>query len=78
MDTALMGLSAFTLTTFMLSVINLGTLGLEEPWWLVQVLAGMWEMAIGSTFRATSFTPHEAYRVSCECADQAGLGLRRR
>jgi hypothetical protein len=47
-----LGLSAFALTTFVLSVINLGTRGLSEPnivvgaafayGGLVQLLAGMW------------------------------------
>lgn len=47
-----LGLSAFALTTFVLSLINMGTLGLSEPTiiislafgygGLVQLLAGMW------------------------------------
>lgn len=47
-----LGLSAFALTTFVLSLINLGTRGLTEPnivialafgyGGLVQLLAGMW------------------------------------
>lgn len=47
-----LGLSAFALTTFVLSLINLGTRGLDQPnivvgaafayGGLVQLLAGMW------------------------------------
>lgn len=47
-----LGLSAFALTTFVLSLINMGTLGLDQPTiiislafgygGLVQLLAGMW------------------------------------
>lgn len=50
-----LGLSAFALTTFLLSLINLGTRGTSTPnivvataWaygGLVQLLAGMWEFA---------------------------------
>ena len=73
-NAAPMGLSAFALSTFVLSLIHLGTLGLSEPsvvislgfgyGGLVQILAGMWEMAIGNTFGATSFTSYGAYWVS--------------
>ena len=51
-----LGLSAFALTTFVLSLINLGTRGLHEPnivvgaafayGGLVQLLAGMWYVAV--------------------------------
>merc|ERR1712230_152658 len=61
-----LGLSAFALTTFVLSLINLGTRGISGPsivigpafgyGGLVQLLAGMWEMAIGNTFGATALS----------------------
>merc|ERR1712230_341199 len=61
-----LGLSAFALTTFVLSLINLGTRGITEAnivvgaafayGGLVQLLAGMWEMAIGNTFGATALS----------------------
>lgn len=52
------GLAGFALTTFLLSAINLGTQNLASPslvigpafayGGLVQLLAGMWEIAIGN------------------------------
>jgi hypothetical protein len=65
-----LGLSAFALTTFVLSLINLGTLGLSEPTiiislafgygGLVQLLAGMWYVAsspIGAEFARLTVLP---------------------
>lgn len=53
-----LGLAGFALTTFVLSLINLGTLGLDSPsivvgpayayGGLIQLLAGMWEIALGN------------------------------
>ncbi|KAL8364830.1 hypothetical protein RB595_003892 [Gaeumannomyces hyphopodioides] len=61
-----LGLSAFALTTFVLSAVNLGAGGLSVPdiavplalgyGGLVQLLAGMWEMAVGNTFGATALS----------------------
>lgn len=58
-----LGLGAFALTTFVLSCINLKVLDVTEPnlvvalaygyGGLVQLLAGMWEMAVGNTFGAS-------------------------
>lgn len=69
-----LGLSAFALTTFVLSLINLGTLGLSEPsiiiavgfgyGGLVQLLAGMWEMAVGNTFGATALSSYGGFWIS--------------
>ncbi|WFD32715.1 Meiotically up-regulated protein 86 protein [Malassezia sp. CBS 17886] len=69
-----LGLAAFALTTFMLSLINLGTLGLTDPsiiialgfgyGGLVQLLAGMWEMAIGNTFGATALSSYGGFWLS--------------
>ena len=69
-----LGLSAFALTTFVLSLINLGTLGLTEPsiiislgfgyGGLVQLLAGMWEMGIGNTFGATALSSYGGFWIS--------------
>jgi len=69
-----LGLSAFALTTFVLSCINLGTRGLSEPnivigaafgyGGLVQLLAGMWEMAIGNTFGATALSSYGGFWIS--------------
>jgi len=61
-----LGLSAFALTTFVLSLINIKVRGVEEPnivvalafgyGGFVQLLAGMWEMAVGNTFGATALS----------------------
>lgn len=68
-----LGLSAFALTTFLLSLINLGTKGLSEPslvigaafgyGGLVQLLAGMWEMAVGNTFGATALSSYGGFWI---------------
>jgi len=69
-----LGLAAFALTTFVLSLINLGTRGLAEPniiislafgyGGLVQLLAGMWEMAVGNTFGATALSSYGGFWIS--------------
>jgi succinate-acetate transporter protein len=69
-----LGLSAFALTTFVLSLINLGTLGLDQPTiiislafaygGLVQLLAGMWEMAVGNTFGATALSSYGGFWIA--------------
>ncbi|PKI85033.1 hypothetical protein MVES_000746 [Malassezia vespertilionis] len=66
-----LGLSAFACTTFLLSLINCGTLGLNSNavviglafayGGFVQVLAGMWEMAVGNTFGATALTSYGGF-----------------
>ncbi|GAB7338406.1 hypothetical protein MBLNU457_4700t1 [Dothideomycetes sp. NU457] len=68
-----LGLSAFALTTFVLSLINLGTRGIAAPsivigaafayGGLVQLLAGMWEMAVGNTFGATALTSYGGFWI---------------
>lgn len=69
-----LGLCAFALTTFVLSLINLGTRGLAAPnivvgpafayGGLVQLLAGMWEMAVGNTFGATALSSYGGFWIS--------------
>jgi len=69
-----LGLSAFALTTFVLSLINVGTAGVTEPnivvalafgyGGLVQLLAGMWEMAVGNTFGATALSSYGGFWLS--------------
>ncbi|PIB01991.1 Acetate permease A [Cercospora beticola] len=68
-----LGLCGFALTTFLLSAINLGTRGLSEPnlvigaafayGGLVQLLAGMWEMAVGNTFGATALSSYGGFWI---------------
>ncbi|KAH8668266.1 GPR1/FUN34/yaaH family-domain-containing protein [Tricladium varicosporioides] len=69
-----LGLCGFALTTFLLSAINLETLGVTKPniiiagafayGGLVQLLAGMWEMSIGNTFGATSLSSFGGFWIS--------------
>ncbi|KAH7049280.1 GPR1/FUN34/yaaH family-domain-containing protein [Macrophomina phaseolina] len=69
-----LGLSAFALTTFVLSLINMGTRNIAEPnivvalaygyGGLVQLLAGMWEMAVGNTFGATALSSYGGFWLS--------------
>lgn len=69
-----LGLSAFALTTFVLSAINLNTRGVTVPnivvplalgyGGLVQLLAGMWEMAVGNTFGATALSSYGGFWIA--------------
>jgi len=69
-----LGLSAFALTTFVLSLINVQTRGIEHPniviglafgyGGLVQLLAGMWEFSRMNMFAATAFSSYGAFWLS--------------
>ncbi|KAK0610551.1 GPR1/FUN34/yaaH family-domain-containing protein [Bombardia bombarda] len=69
-----LGLSAFALTTFVLSCVNLGARGVSAPnvvvplalgyGGLVQLLAGMWEMAVGNTFGATALSSYGGFWIA--------------
>jgi succinate-acetate transporter protein len=69
-----LGLSAFALTTFVLSCVNLHTRGVSVPniaiplafgyGGLVQLLAGMWEMAVGNTFGATALSSYGGFWIA--------------
>jgi len=69
-----LGLSAFALTTFVLSLINVGTRNITHPnlvvalaygyGGIVQLLAGMWEMAVGNTFGATALSSYGGFWLS--------------
>lgn len=69
-----LGLSGFALTTFLLSLINLSTRGISGPnlvvapalayGGLIQLLAGMWEMALGNTFGATALSSYGGFWIS--------------
>ena len=73
-DPAPLGLGAFALTTFLLSLVNAGVLPVPaEPVVLgvalayggiAQVLAGMWEFRKGNVFGATVFTSYGAFWLS--------------
>jgi succinate-acetate transporter protein len=69
-----LGLAAFALTTFVLSMFNAGlvsdkgepiVLGLALAYGgIVQLLAGMWEFRTGNTFGATAFSSYGAFWLS--------------
>jgi uncharacterized protein len=69
-----LGLAAFALTTFVLSMFNAGLLaekglpivfGLTLAYGgLAQLLAGMWEFRTGNTFGATAFSSYGAFWLS--------------
>lgn len=73
-DPGPLGLAAFALTTFVLSVFNAGILDAHlEPvvlplalfyGGLVQLLAGMWEFAKNNTFGALAFSSYGAFWMS--------------
>jgi succinate-acetate transporter protein len=73
-DPGPLGLAAFALTTFVLSVFNTGLMGSGgEPivfglalayGGVAQVLAGMWEFRTGNTFGAVAFTSFGAFWIS--------------
>jgi uncharacterized protein len=73
-DPAPLGLGAFALTTFLLSLVNAGVMDPStEPVVLgvalayggvAQVLAGMWEFRKGNVFGATAFTSYGAFWLS--------------
>jgi hypothetical protein len=73
-DPGPLGLAAFALTTFVLSMFNAGFIGAGgEPvvfglalayGGFAQLLAGMWEFRTGNTFGAVAFTSYGAFWLS--------------
>lgn len=83
-----LGLSAFALTTFVLSLINAGVIvpavgaGTEVIVGLAlfygglgQILAGMWEFKAGNTFGATAFTSFGGFWLSFGVIFIPGFGI---
>ncbi|KAG0323301.1 hypothetical protein BGZ99_002860 [Dissophora globulifera] len=82
-----LGLSAFALTTFVLSLFNLGAgvpsggpvtvvTGLALFYGgLSQILAGMWEFKVGNNFGATAFTSYGAFWLSYAAILVPGFGV---
>ncbi|KAI1474486.1 hypothetical protein K445DRAFT_315833 [Daldinia sp. EC12] len=78
-----LGLSAFALTTFVLSLVNVNARDVAIPnialtlaygyGGLVQLLAGMWEMAIGNTFGATALSSYGGFWISYAIALTPGF-----
>lgn len=77
-----LGLCGFALTTFVLSLVNVQTRGVTTPnivvglayvyGGLVQILAGMWEMAVGNTFGATALSSFGGFWISFAIIETAG------
>jgi succinate-acetate transporter protein len=71
-DPAPLGLAAFALTTFVLSMTNTGLFHVEPVVFglalayggIGQFAAGMWEFAKGNTFGATAFASYGAFWIS--------------
>ncbi|GMM28565.1 Ady2 protein [Martiniozyma asiatica (nom. inval.)] len=69
-----LGLSAFALTTFVLSLINAGAMGVSNDSIVVglacfyggfiQLLAGMWEMSVENTFGALALSSYGGFWMS--------------
>ncbi|KAI9172251.1 Ammonia transport outward protein-like protein [Paramyrothecium foliicola] len=69
-----LGLCAFALTTFVLSCVNMHARDVTAPniavplafgyGGLVQLLAGMWEMAVGNTFGATALSSYGGFWIA--------------
>jgi succinate-acetate transporter protein len=84
-DPGPLGLSAFALTIFVLSVINAGFLSAANTTVVVglavfygglgQLLAGMWEFRSGNTFGATAFTSFGAFWLSYAVFFIPGFGV---
>src|SRR6266536_2170150 len=80
-----LGLSAFALTTFVLSSINAGwfpagatniIVGITLFYGgIAQLLAGMWEFKSGNTFGATAFTSYGAFWLSFGAIFVPGFGI---
>ncbi|KAI0396477.1 hypothetical protein F5Y17DRAFT_419240 [Xylariaceae sp. FL0594] len=80
-----LGLSAFALTTFVLSLINVGARDVTAPnialslafgyGGLVQLLAGMWEMAVANTFGATALSSFGGFWISYAIILTPGFGV---
>ncbi|KAA8899182.1 putative meiotically up-regulated gene 86 protein [Sphaerosporella brunnea] len=80
-----LGLCAFALTTFILSLINCSTRGVTVPGivvasayaygGLIQLLAGMWEMAVGNTFGATALSSYGGFWISWALIETSNFGF---
>jgi uncharacterized protein len=88
-DPGPLGLSAFALTTFVLSVINAQIIvphpGSNQTIFvgaaifyggIAQLLAGMWEFRGGNTFGAVAFTSYGAFWLSFAAFFIPGLGIK--
>ncbi|KAJ5261333.1 GPR/FUN34 family protein [Penicillium angulare] len=83
-----LGLCGFALTTFVLGCINMQVRGITEPNMVVgpafayggfvQILSGMWEMAVGNTFGATALTSYGGFWISLAISfTPGGFGIQK-
>lgn len=80
-----LGLSGFALTTFVLSIINFNGRGLQSAGvvvpiayfygGVVQLLAGMWEMAVGNTFAATALSSYGGFWLCWAAIETPAFGV---
>jgi hypothetical protein len=80
-----LGLASFALTTFVLSLVNANARNVSVPniviglafgyGGLVQLLAGMWEMAVGNTFGATALSSYGGFWISFGMLQSGGFGI---
>ncbi|KAK2467412.1 hypothetical protein APHAL10511_000647 [Amanita phalloides] len=84
-DAGPLGLFSFALTTFILSLYNIGARGITAPnvvvgmavasGGLAQFMAGMWEFPRGNTFAATAFSSYGAFWISYSLILLPGTGI---
>lgn len=82
---ASLGLSAFAMTTFVLSMVNTGVLNLQKPQIVlglacfyggfVQFAAGLWEFFLGNTFGSVALTLYGAFWLSYCAIFIEGFGI---
>lgn len=80
-----LGLSAFSLTTFVLSCYNAQAMGISSPKVVVglaafyggaiQMLAGIWEIVVGNTFGGTALTSYGAFWLSYAAINISSFGI---
>ena len=80
-----LGLCAFALSTFVLSLINCNAASVTKPNVVVglaffyggfsQLLAGMWEVVVGNTFGATALTSYGAFWMAWGALNVPAFGI---
>ncbi|KAK9473327.1 GPR1/FUN34/yaaH family-domain-containing protein [Dipodascopsis tothii] len=80
-----LGLCAFALSTFLLSLINVNARGVTEPKIVVgvalfyggfiQLCAGMWEMVLENTFGATALSSYGGFWMSYAAIELNAFGI---
>ncbi|VVT45393.1 uncharacterized protein SAPINGB_P000735 [Magnusiomyces paraingens] len=81
-----LGLSAFALTTFVLSLVNVQARGITNPSGVVglayfyggfiQLLAGMWEVVVENNFGATALSSYGGFWIAWAALNTKAFGLR--